>query len=154
MGIFPAGPRSATAATTHGSSSTTMSSLWPRHTSPRLSARTAAVTPPTLGSSVSTNCKIFKALNNEAFRPLELFGVVRKRFYRPRRNAAIKLIDIREIFVEKRFRSENAKIVQRASTKQHAIGPDKTIITHPHSLRRLSVSLDVHAVSEDLRMKS
>src|SRR6266446_377478 len=117
------------------SSNTTMSSLCPRRASPRLSARTDAATPPTLGSSVCTNCRIFKALNNETFRPPEIFAVVRKRFYRPRRNATVKLIGIGEIFVEKRFRSENAKIGQRASTEQHAIGPDETIITHPHRFR-------------------
>src|SRR5438445_3006507 len=103
------------------SSNTTMSSLCPRRASPRLSARTDAATPPTPGSSVCTNCRIFNALDNETFRAPEIFGVARKRFYRPRRDAAIKLIGIGETFVEQRFRSENAEVGQRASAEQDTI---------------------------------
>ena len=82
-----------------------------------------------------TNCRIFNALDNETFRPLKIFAVARERFYRPRRNAAVKLISIGKTFVEKRFRSENAEIGQRGAAKQNAIGSNKTIIAYVDGLR-------------------
>jgi len=103
---------------------------------------------------VCTNCRIFNALDNETFRPLKIFAVARQRFYRPRRDAAVKLIGIGEVFVEQRFRAENAKVRQCASAEQDAIGPDKTIIAYAYRLGGLPILFDVDAMSDDLRMKS
>src|SRR6266568_8359553 len=111
-----------------------MSILCPRRTSPRLSASTDVATPPTLGSSVCTNCRIFNTLDNETFRPLKIFAVARKRFYRPCRDSAVKLIRIGEGFVEQRLCAEDTKIRQYASAEQDAIGPDKTVIANAHWL--------------------
>src|SRR5205085_11218726 len=131
-----------------------MSILCPRRASPRLSASTEVATPPTLGSSVCTNWRIFNALDNETFRPLKIFVVARERLYRTRRDAAIKLIRFSETFVEQRFRAENTKIGQRTSAKQYAIRPDETIIPHPHRLRGLPILFEIDAVADDLGMKS
>ena len=93
-------------------------------------------------------------LDNETFRPLEIFVVARKRFYRAGRNAPVKLISLGESFVEQRFRAENGEVGQRASAEQYAIGPDKTIIADAHRFRRLPILFEVDAVADDLRMKS
>ena len=101
-----------------------------------------------------TNCRIFNALDNETFRPLEIFAVARQRFYRPRRHTAVKLTGIGEALVEQRFGPKNAKIGQRAPPKKHAICSNKTIIAYPYRLRGLPILFDVDTVSHDLRVKS
>src|SRR5437016_14542606 len=127
-----------------------MSLLCPRRASPRLSASTEVATPPTLGSSVCTNCKIFTALDHETFRPLEIFAVAGERFYRLRRNAAVKLVSIGKTLVEERFRSEHGEVRQCASAEQHAISTDKTVVTDSHRFGRLPVLFKIDAVANNL----
>src|SRR6202030_1206721 len=134
------------------SSRTTMSILCPRCASPRLSASTAVATPPTLGSSVWTICKIFSGLDNETFRPLKGFAVRRQSFNRAGRHAAVKLIRFGKGLVHERFGADHAIIRQNATTKQNAIGPDKTVIANSNGQRRLTTFLDVKAVGHDLRL--
>src|SRR5262249_17630147 len=111
-----------------------MSILWPRRAIPRLSAPTEVATPPTLGSSVWTNCKIFKGLDNETFRPLKIFAVARERFCRARRNAGVKLIGIGKRFVEKRFCTKNTVVRERAAAEQDTTRSDEAVVTHAHRL--------------------
>src|SRR3984893_1136055 len=131
-----------------------MSILWPRLASPRLRSRTAAATPPTFGSSVWTNCKIFSVLDNKTFRPLKIFAFGRQLFDRARRHSSVKLMRFGEAFVHQRFRAHHAKIRKHAATQQNAIGSDKTIIANLDRLRSLTVPLDVDAVRHDLRGES
>src|SRR5437588_2185848 len=131
-----------------------MSILWPRRASPRLRVSTAAATPPTPGSSVCTICKIFNALDNEAFRPLKIFAVWRKFLDWPRRHAAEKLIRFRKTFVEERFGAEHGKVRKRASTEQNAVRSDETVIANSHRRRALAIVLDVDAVGNDLGLVS
>src|SRR5690242_324920 len=111
------------------SSSTTISTLWPHFAMPRLKPSTAAATPPTLGSSVCTNCRIFRALDNETFRPLEIFEVGGEFLDRAGRHTAIQLIGFSERFVHQRFRAHDAEIRQDTATKKDAVCSDKTIVT-------------------------
>ena len=101
-----------------------------------------------------TNCKIFTALDHETFRPLEIFAVAGERFYRLRRNAAVKLVSIGKTLVEERFRSEHGEVRQCASAEQHAISTDKTVVTDAHGFGRLPVLFKIDAVADNLRMKS
>jgi hypothetical protein len=103
---------------------------------------------------VCTNCKIFNALDNETFRPLEIFAVAGERFYRPRRNAAVKLISIGKTLVEKRFRTEHAEVRQCASAEQHAIRADETVVTNSHRRGRLPILFKIDTVADNLGMKS
>lgn len=100
------------------------------------------------------NCKIFNALDNEAFRPLKIFAFAAERLDRPRRNAAVELIRFGESLIQKGFCSENAKIRQRAATKQNTIRPNKTIVTNTHRPGRLAILFNIDAVADNLGMKS
>src|SRR5256885_8011873 len=129
-----------------------MSILWPRLAKRRLSSRTAAATPPTLGSSVWTICKIFSELDNETFRPLKIFVIGRESFNRARRNAAVKLIRFGKSLVHERFGADHAKIRQDTASKQNAIGSDETVIANPNRERSLAIPFNVEAVGHDLRL--
>src|SRR5947209_12292933 len=135
-----------------GSSRTTISTLWPRFAIPRLKPNTAAATPPTLGSSVCTNCRIFRALDNETFRALEILEVRRELFNRASRHAAVKLMGFSERFVHQGFGSHNAEIRQDTATQKHAVRPDKTVVTNSYRQGSLATPLNIDAVSHDLRL--
>ena len=101
-----------------------------------------------------TICKIFNALDNEAFHPLKIFAVWRKFLDQPRRHAAVKLIRFRKTFVEKRFGAEHAKIRKRATTEQNAVRSDETVIADSYRRRALAILLDIDAVGNDLGLES
>ena len=99
------------------------------------------------------SCKIFSALDNESFRPLEIFTLGRKFLDRTRWDAAVKLIRLGERFVYERFGADHAKIGKHAAAKDNAVRPDEAIIPNLYRLRCLPTLFDVNAVGHDLRLK-